>query len=205
MPERDPPRPKIFAEPPEDLDETWRHGFVVGGMAHQTELWELARAYHRAGNLVVEHALDHGEAWEISYPVLYLYRHMIELYIEAIVPARGRRTHNLLSLITRFVSHVPWTLNEDVPDWFRDYLLEFASFDPDAQAFRFTDADARKPLAGGTEGWVDLAHLRNVMDTLSDGFENVLTSLSRPAAELNGGGPRLPIGSFGRRLGSGAV
>jgi hypothetical protein len=171
---------RLFAEIPDDLDETWRHGFLVGGMAHHTSEWELAKAYKLAGDIVIETARSRpwAQGYEIGYPALYLYRHAIELYLKAVVPTKGRPTHDLVKLVTRFAGRVSAQLGQRVPDWYLNYLLEFAAIDRGATAFRFADERAREQVIAQNEGWVEFARLRDVMDRLAGGFENVLRALA---------------------------
>jgi len=175
---------KLFAELPEELDETWQHGFVVGGMAHHTSAWELAQAYKLAADVVIDHAREQRrvEAYEIAYPALYLYRQCIELYLKAIVPTKDRPDHDLVKLITRFAGVVSSQLAERVPESFLEHLLEFAARDPNGTAFRFADERASAHVLRQDEGWVELASLREVVDRLAHGFENVLRELNRRAS-----------------------
>lgn len=46
----------LFQEPPEDLDETWRHGTLIGGMAGVSDTFALAESYKLAGDLLVDAA-----------------------------------------------------------------------------------------------------------------------------------------------------
>ena len=50
----------IFQEMPDDIDETWQHGILIGGMAMR-DLPQVARAYKSAADKLVESALSKHE------------------------------------------------------------------------------------------------------------------------------------------------
>ena len=62
----------IFKEPPEDLDETWTHGAVLGGMSGYSDE-SLAHSYFVAGAALIDHALSSDDGvQEFICPILYL-------------------------------------------------------------------------------------------------------------------------------------
>lgn len=165
--------PSLFAELPDDIDETWRHGFIIGGMAYQTDALDIARAYVNAGDVLTEHPEDKGEPWEVAYPALFLYRHAIELYLKAIVKPQ-ERNHDLTALIGEFVNHVGRQQSQIVPAWVRDNLMQLATLDPRATAFRYVDSKANQPIIDSDEKWVSFTQLRQVVGLLVAIFERVL-------------------------------
>ncbi|WP_152054349.1 hypothetical protein [Tautonia marina] len=72
----------IFQEPSEEMDETWRHGALMGGMACR-DLPQVARAYKLAADELLKQALSEYEPHELDYPVLFLYRHTVEVDLKA--------------------------------------------------------------------------------------------------------------------------
>ena len=73
----------ILQDPPEDLDETWRHGFLwVGG--HGQERFELAQNYRCVAERMLDQALHDDEARRWLCPILFAYRHTLELYLKTI-------------------------------------------------------------------------------------------------------------------------
>jgi hypothetical protein len=70
-------------EPPDDLDETWRHGIFLNG-GGVDEYLELARSYKQSADALLNSALKSGEPRDWGYPVLFAYRHALELYLKII-------------------------------------------------------------------------------------------------------------------------
>src|SRR5207249_12268113 len=105
---------RIFEEPPEELDESWTHGVLVGGMASATDSIEIACAYRTAADSLIAPALKSGEAWRFTYPILFLYRHALELHLKAILQP-SKRTHELRPLIREFEKLVKTRFGENLP------------------------------------------------------------------------------------------
>lgn len=75
----------IFQDVSENISEEWDWGVLVGGMAEEHDAAAIARAYKIAGDILTSEALNDGEAYEIAYPILFMYRHALELYLKAVV------------------------------------------------------------------------------------------------------------------------
>jgi hypothetical protein len=73
----------ILQEPPADLDETWRHGIFLNG-GGVGEYLELARSYKQSADALLGSALESGEPRDWGYPVLFAYRHALELYLKIV-------------------------------------------------------------------------------------------------------------------------
>jgi hypothetical protein len=73
----------ILQELPEDLDETWRNGVLWVG-DHGQERFELARNYRYVAEKMLDQALQNDEAQHWLCPVLFAYRHTLELYLKTI-------------------------------------------------------------------------------------------------------------------------
>jgi hypothetical protein len=158
---------RVFREPwsevegTADLDETWVHGVVIGGMALEANRLGLAYAYAEAAGMLVDAALASREPWRVCYPIFYLYRHALELYLKEALP-QHRRGHDLPQLIREFEA-----AGGVLPVAARDDLLTLAAIDPDGQGFRYTDTSGgkqRSTLPG--EYWVALRDLQQLMEAV---------------------------------------
>ena len=145
----------VLQEPPEDLDETWRHGiFLNGGSVN--EYLELARNYRHSAEALLDSALERGESRDWGYPILFTYRHSLELYLK-IIGEIEEPTHSLRDCV-RLVEQ---RHNQQIGSPMREWIIEFDRIDPVGTAFRYADDQA------GTlkyaEVWIDFVHLRFAM------------------------------------------
>lgn len=159
---------RVFREPWDDaagtseLDATWVHGVVIGGMASEADQLGLAHAYAEAASDLVDAALASREPWRTCYPIFYLYRHALELYLKYALPQR-RRGHDLQALINEFEEYLHAESRGAIPAHVRGDLLTLAAMDPDGQSFRYTDTK-RQTLPG--EYWVALNDLKQLMEAV---------------------------------------
>ncbi|MDR3715197.1 MAG: hypothetical protein P4L51_20480 [Puia sp.] len=159
----------IFQDPPDALDETWRHGTIIGGMAPIADLYVLAESYKLAGDILIDAALSTDEAFELIYPIIYNYRHATELYLKSTLQDL-QKYHDLLRLLQQFKTMVKVKLNSDLPQWFIDIVTAFHDFDPNSTTFRYGGFDY---VMQRGEMWVDLNHMKTVMGWLSEAFQKV--------------------------------
>ena len=171
----DPTEP-IFQEPPERLDEDWYHGFLIGGMALYPESIDgkimLARSFKEAGDSLVTKALaDADLSYEMAYPIMFLYRHAIELYLKLAVPS-AKPNHKLPSLIADLDRLVHNRFRQALPQWVKDRLKEFHEIDPNSTSFRYGDVLHKNSFAGG-EWWVEFGRVRQTVSLIAAGFERI--------------------------------
>jgi len=171
----DPTKP-LFQEPPEELNEDWYHGFLVGGMALYPESIDgeimLARAFKEAGDSLVTKALaDADLSYEMAYPIMFLYRHAIELYLKLTVPS-PKPNHKLPQLIADLDQHVQSRFGQSLPQWVKDRLKEFHEIDPNSTSFRYGDVLYKNSFAGG-EWWVEFDRVRKTVGLIVAGFERI--------------------------------
>lgn len=165
----------IFVEPPEDVDETWVHGAMLGGMAGYNDQ-SLAHSYFLAGAMLIEQVLESRErGQEVICPVLYLYRHGIELHLKVLVKP-AKLNHSISSLLDTFCRYVQSKYGEKVPAWLTDPVGQLAEFDPNSDLFRY--GTTKKPevtrrFINGGEFWVDLRNLRKTMSLVERAFIRV--------------------------------
>jgi hypothetical protein len=160
----------VFREVPEDINEDWNWGVLVGGMASNDLL--SARAFKRGADVLVDEGLQSEAAYEVAYPILYLYRHAIELYLKAIVKPT-KLDHKLGPLIDGLDAIVKSQFSQSLPAWAKDRLNDFARIDVDSFAFRYAYNKQRQPTIP-FEWWVELTHLRTVVGSLVEGFEKLV-------------------------------
>jgi hypothetical protein len=150
----------IFEKPSTDCEreDPWSgpKGFMFGGWSLPSgTTWEMAQQYFDAANLILESILNgQMEDYRLGTPVLFLYRHWLELAVKSIVGCV--HGHDLAKLSDKLNSHLA-KRGITVPKWVTDRLLEMAAVDPSSTAFRYAD----NAIPG--EIYVSLPHLRNVM------------------------------------------
>lgn len=130
---------KIFQDPPDDINETWIHGAILGGIMYDIHTTiSVADAFKLASDVLVDKVLESGvEAYEVVYPVLYNYRHCLELYLKAVL--RDARGHKLSDLMEKLEEQVQEKFKANLPVWFKKWLLEFDEFDHGSDTFRYAD------------------------------------------------------------------
>jgi hypothetical protein len=162
---------RVFHEPWDEAAGTGEldtrvDGVLIGGMSSPSERLGLAHAYAEAAANLVDAALTSGEPWRLQFPIFYLYRHALELYLKDALP-QSRWGHSLAPLIHEFEEFLREERRGAVPAHVREDLLTLAAMDPDGQSFRYTDTsrgERRPPLPG--EYWVALHDLRQLMETV---------------------------------------
>ncbi len=171
----------IFQEPPEELDETWRHGSLIGGICEGAfDTFSLADSYKLAGDMLVDAVPSKAEAYELVYPIVFNYRHAVELYLKAILSSKGRKRkpkgqkHNLGSLLQKLQGLLTSEYRTDAPEWLKNLILTFNDFDPGSTTFRYGDSGVVSRSTGdGGEFWVDLPHLKRSMGWLAESFQRI--------------------------------
>lgn len=160
----------IFGEP-EEVEPEANWGILIGGMASYDEEL-MAMAYKEAADMLVEQALRSGDrSWAVAPPILFLYRHTVELYLKLVVKP-DRRNHSLSELVEQASEIAERRVGKRLPEWAKARLLEFADYDPRSTTFRY--ANGRAPLPFG-EYWIHLDHLRRVTEVLTTGLAKLAT------------------------------
>jgi hypothetical protein len=156
----------ILQEPPEDLDETWRHGVFLNG-GGVDEYLELARSYRQSADALLDSALNSGEPREWGYPVLFAYRHALELYLKIIGKVQ-EPTHSLENCVRLVEERYAQRIGSPMREW----IVEFDKIDPYGTAFRYADDQA------GTlkyaEFWVDFVQLKLAMGLVFQVFDDAV-------------------------------
>lgn len=161
----------LFRDPGEDDQREDAYsgpfGFLIGGL-NASERVELAEQYLMAANLLVESIRKQQVAdYQIAYPVLFLYRHALEVLIKHLL-GRDVSHHRLDALADDLVRFARDQHGEQVPSWIVRRLREIAQIDPTSQAFRYGEdryePQQRRPVP--YETYVRVSELHDVMNTL---------------------------------------
>lgn len=161
----------LFRDPGEDDQRedgySAPYGFLIGGLT-SFERIELAEQYLKAANLLVESIRKQQVGdFEIAYPVLFLYRHALEVLIKYFL-GKDVNHHRLDALADELVRFVRDQHGEAVPSWIVSRLREIAQIDPTSQAFRYGEdryePQQRRPVP--YETYVRVVELRDVVNTL---------------------------------------
>jgi hypothetical protein len=145
----------LLQDPPDDLDETWRHGVLLNG-ANLNEDLELARNYRHCAEVLLDSALKDGEPFAWVCPVLFAYRHTLELYLK-LFGEITELTHSLERCVTLVESHHGKRIASPVREW----ILELDEIDPRGTTFRY--ADEYVNVVKWDEKWVDFVQFKFAM------------------------------------------
>ncbi len=124
-----------------------------------------------AGQIADAECLSHRlkyEPHELDYPVLFLYRHTVEVYLKAALD--NPPEHHDLS---RLIQLLEAESGKKIAGWVRDPLWDFHQIDNMAAVFRYAD-----PSADG-ELWIDFRQLRAVIDKLVQAIEQYMEQKRR--------------------------
>ncbi len=154
---------------PEGMDETWRHGILLVGSGRYGYL-ELARNYRNVAELMLESAFKNDLVDSWAYPVLFAYRHTLELYLKLIA-----ETDEITHSLQRCVQLVEKRWNAKLPAPIRGWILELDQIDRTGTAFRYSDADAG--LNQHYERWFDFHHFKFAMNRVFDTIDRAVLDL----------------------------
>jgi hypothetical protein len=148
---------------------------MFGGMALPTKL-ELGDQYYEAASLLVDAIKrDELEDFRLANPVLYLYRHWLELALKSLI-GTGAHGHDLGQLASEFESTMRKATGSILPQWIVRRVKEVAAIDPSSTAFRYAenrDRMTKRDVPVDGEIYVSLNHLREAMEALHMVFVNL--------------------------------
>jgi DNA-binding transcriptional MerR regulator len=147
----------LLQEPPDGLDETWRHGCLYTPSFFTP--FELARNYRWCADQLLDMAIKQDAALDLRSPVLFAYRHARELYLKTLGQVE-EQTHSLGRCLTAVEGRIGGKMRNPHKSW----ILEFDAIDPGGTSFRYNEDD--RPASFGEETWIDYHHLKFVMDKL---------------------------------------
>jgi hypothetical protein len=176
----------LLQEPPDDLDETWRHGILLNG-GKINDYLELARNYRSGAEALLDLALESGETHYWACPVLFTYRHTLELYLKLIGQIQ-ERTHSLKTC----VEGVEKLHGEKIGSPLREWILELDKIDPSGLAFRYSDV--KENTGAWAEHWVDFVQLKFAMSRIFDQIDHAIIGVGgrgKPVKRRKGPGLEL--------------
>lgn len=157
----------VFQHVPDEIDETWQHGALIGGMGFRDRR-QVARAYRLAADELVELALTKHQPHELDFPILFLYRHTVELYLKAALENPPEH-HDLGELIRLLEAEC----GNQLAGWIRDRLWDFHEIDRRSAIFRYADPGPPGEL------WIDFHQLQAVIGKLVEAFEGYMAAHSK--------------------------
>lgn len=170
----------IFEDPPDGLgEEDFYFGTFAVGLGSMDGI-EVARAFAEAGDRLLAAAWDRRESWEAAYPVLFCYRHALELYLKAVIPEGGKKNHGLDKLWTALYAHMKGRYKARDIRWLCARILEFHSLDPRSTAFRYHDSVPD----GHPELWVDFDNLKRMIRAVFWALERIRIRSFNPAGDI---------------------
>lgn len=164
--------------------------------------YEYEIAYKKAADLLIDKAISDGSLFLCvsTYPIMFLYRQFIELYIKDILSRfdpefNGVKSpyckHNIYNLWEKLLEIVKEHLNyfpqeventqfTDILISTDNYMAEIANFDRDSMAFRYPDDKTHTKMFFQNEIPVDLVNLKcridelaNILFLIEETFENI--------------------------------
>ena len=162
-------------------DEAWTRGFLVGDILTKFHQIEIARSYKLAADSLVTEIEHSPDPLDYAYPILFLYRHCLELYLKAILDDENKKIHSLDSLM----NEIEEKYKKKIPIWMKSRLLDFHSIDPRSTSFRYLEKETEKikpKLKAGEINkvdtfWIDFEHLNLVVNSLCSTFEDLAIGL----------------------------
>lgn len=154
--------PLIQKHIPANLDEPSRYGLSLSPRIHLTQI-EIARSYHRAANVLWDKAIDSGFPLAECYPVLFAYRHALELYLKMLSNSGKESGHNL----KRCMEMVEKSFDKTVSPLMKEWIMALHQMDITGWHFRY-EPDSEGPMDGQ---WLDWSHFRYAMDSLFEALE----------------------------------
>ena len=168
-------------------------GFMVGGTANLSPPY-LAQQYSDAADLLCQNiSLGHWYDYGLANPILFLYRHAIELLLKSVVRDAGK-THGLAELADQFRRDIEREFDADVPSWITRRITEIAAIDPASTAFRYNrnfDRSSKRDIPVKGEFHVDLRHLQKSIEKLSNALIEIFAAIECGEGKSSPGADRL--------------
>lgn len=167
---------QIFGEP-NDNDEGNPTIAYLGGITQRAyTFWDLAEAFKITGDILVDQVIGRKfEAHELVYPVLYNYRHSLELYLKHFVyKSEADNIHPLHALLEKFEKYIVSRHGTKVPNEFRKLILEIHDFDNNEETFRYPELVKSNSKGDMGEFRISFPDIRKKMDEYQEIFHKVM-------------------------------
>ena len=154
--------PLIQDDVPEYMDEPSRYGLLISPRIHLKQI-EIARSYHQAANVLWDMANDSGFPMADCYPVLFAYRHALELYLKMLGDAGKELDHNLKACMETVEKHYDKKVSPLIKEW----IMTLHQMDETGWHFRYEPRPKARWMVNGLIGhifdmpWI---HFFNALD-----------------------------------------
>jgi len=156
--------PLLQDEVPE-IDEPYRYGLLMSPTVYLEPL-EIARSYRDAAGILWKNAMDSGQPGLECYPMLFTYRHTLELYLK-ILGCIDEYTHDLLKCM-KILEEYHQT---KIPVKLKEWIETLHCMDPKGTTHRYAQSNTVFCMDGN---WLDLKHFKFAMDTLFNELDHAV-------------------------------
>jgi hypothetical protein len=155
--------------------------------------------YRRAAQLLVEHTVEHqGNKHFLVYPVVFLYRHHIELALKKLIlhapyiighqltdtemQHLGKHRLDLLwqdlkPMLAAVCKAAGWgTLSSADEEGINSYISQLTALDPESYSFRYTHSKSGAPSLP-SEKRINIRHFAEMMERLADYLDRLDTAV----------------------------
>ncbi|HAR37236.1 MAG TPA: hypothetical protein DCS09_00850 [Porphyromonadaceae bacterium] len=155
----------VFQEPTEEI-VGMESNILFTGMASLDNLLSLANEFKESGDILFKAIKKQGNLYDFTNPILYQYRHAIELYLKSIL-RKPIRTHKLQVLYPKFENLIRVEFQTVVPSWLKEMINGFAQIDPQGDILRYGEGIAYDEIL------VNLEQLKIKMDWFSKSMNRI--------------------------------
>lgn len=161
----------IFLEPNDFNIGIIGQSIFINSLSDYSDKISLAKSYKRSADELVKLALESNERADFLCPVIFCYRHSIELFIKSTIIGKELKSHNLKKLYNTFEKLISTRFNQQIPDWFKNTILALHDFDPESTTFRYGENIETE------EYLLDISSLKIKMNLIEKAFINIHLSL----------------------------
>jgi hypothetical protein len=118
------------------------------------------------------------EDYRLANPVLFLYRHALEMKLKGLMQDVPK-THDLLKLAEEFEATIKRKCDRAIAPWITGRLKEIARVDPTSTAFRYSEyycRNTKRDVLVNGETYVSLPHLQRAMTVLFSVLDRIYSA-----------------------------